>query len=95
MRAMPQTLSITELVRNFADYVNRIAYRGERFRVTRGGKPVAEIGPVPTRRSLVELPDLIASLPRLSEREAADFAADIDMARDELGYHMAGDPWTS
>ena len=32
---MEYTLSVTELVRNFADYVNRVFYRRERFVLTR------------------------------------------------------------
>ena len=28
---MSGELSVTELVRNFADYINRVVYRGERF----------------------------------------------------------------
>jgi hypothetical protein len=45
----------------------------------------SELGPVPSGRSLRELPDLLASLPHLSEEEAADFERDIEAARAELG----------
>lgn len=92
---MPHTLSVTELVRNFADYVNRVAYRGERFRLTRGGKPVAELGPVAAGRSLADLPDLVAALPSLSTTEAAAFLADLDQARSGLAQLTPRDPWTS
>jgi prevent-host-death family protein len=92
---MKRSLSVTELVRNFADYVNQVAYRGERFRLTRGGKPVAELGPVAIGRSLTDLPDLVAGLPSLSDDEAADFSADLDRARTELERIAPEDPWTS
>ena len=92
---MPHTLSVTELVRHFADYINRVAYRGERFRLTRGGKPVAELGPVLAGRSLTEFPDLVASLPSLSEADAAAFSADLEQARTVLRHFAPTDPWTS
>ena len=95
---MPHTVSVTELVRHFADYVNRVAYRGERFRLTRGGKLVAELGPVAggTREcSLMELPALVATLPSLSEDEAARFSADLDEVCRDLTSLPPRDPWTS
>ncbi len=33
---MYETCSVTEVARNFADYVNRVVYRGERFVLVRG-----------------------------------------------------------
>jgi prevent-host-death family protein len=92
---MSLTLTVTELVRNFADYLNRVAYRGEKFRLTRGGKPVAELGPVAFGRSLRDLPDLIAGLPPLSEKEAEAFGADLEQARLELADVAVHDRWTS
>jgi antitoxin (DNA-binding transcriptional repressor) of toxin-antitoxin stability system len=58
-----ETRSVTEVARHFADYINRVIDRGERFVLVRGNKPVAELGPLPVRKRLVELPDLLASLP--------------------------------
>ena len=46
------TLSVTEMVRGFSDYVNRVAYRGERFILVKGRKPVAELRPLPAGRLL-------------------------------------------
>ena len=40
-----RTLSVTDVVQNFSDYVNRVAYRGEAFLLVRGGKPLAELRP--------------------------------------------------
>ena len=37
------TLSVTEAARNFSDLVNRAFYQGSHFRLTRGGRAVAEL----------------------------------------------------
>lgn len=92
---MKQEASVTDVIRNFADYINRVAYRGERFVLIRGGKPVAELSPVPGGTRLGELPALLDSLPRLSPEEAAAFADDVDRARAELDAHPPEDRWES
>ncbi len=92
---MALELSATELVRNFADYLNRVAYRGEQYIIVRGGKPVAELRPLPFARRLGELPALLASLPRLGPDEAEAFERDIDLARGELNRLPISDPWAS
>ena len=63
---MAQALSVTEIARHFAEYINRVAYRGESFVLVRGNKPMAELRPLPTGKQLAELPALLASLPHLS-----------------------------
>lgn len=92
---MSETLTVTEVVRHFAEYVNRVAYRRESFVLVRGKKPIAELRPLPTGRRLAELPGLFASLPRLSASEAGDLAEDIDSAREELARTEVRDPWRS
>lgn len=87
--------SVTDVLRNFSDYLNRIAYRGERFLLIRGGKPVAELSPVPGGRRLGELPALLESLPSLDEGDAGRFAAELDDARGELDHGPTRDPWQS
>ena len=86
-------VTVTQVARNFAEYVNRVAYRRESFTLLRGKKPLAELRPLPAGARLSELPGILASLPRLSVGEAADFADDLAAARDELGE--AGDVWQS
>lgn len=88
-------LKVTEAARNFAEYINRVAYRGERFVLMRGGKGVAELRPLVAGRRLGELPDLIAALPRLGEAGAETFAADIDASRKENAAATPRDPWES
>lgn len=92
---MKRTTSVTDVHRNFADYINRVAYRGESFVLVRGGKPVAELSPVPTGTRLGELSALLASLPRLGEEDAEAFAEDIGRARAELHAIPPRDPWAS
>jgi antitoxin (DNA-binding transcriptional repressor) of toxin-antitoxin stability system len=41
----PTTITATELARNLSDILNRVRYRGERFRVERNGDVIAEINP--------------------------------------------------
>ena len=86
-------VTVTQVARNFAEYINRVAYRRESFTLLRGKKPLAELRPLPTGTRLSELPGLLASLPRLTEAEADDLAADLDAARDELG--AVRDAWRS
>lgn len=90
---MAQMLTVTEIVRNFAEYVNRVAYRRESFVLVRGSKPVAELRPVPAGRMLSELPGLMAGLTHLQDAE--EFAADLDSARDGLAAKGLNDPWQS
>jgi antitoxin (DNA-binding transcriptional repressor) of toxin-antitoxin stability system len=87
-------ISITHLARNLADIVNRVAYRGERFTVLRGSRPVVELAPPPRGRRLGDLPALLADLPRLGPEEAGRMEKDIEEARHALGT-ASGDPWAS
>ena len=36
---MAQTRTVTEVARHFAEYINRVSYRGESFVLVRGNKP--------------------------------------------------------
>ena len=88
-------MTVTQVARHFADYVNRVAYRRESFTLVRGKKPLAELRPLPAGKRLSELPALFASLPRLSSSEAADFAADLSSAQAELAHAEVRDAWQS
>jgi antitoxin (DNA-binding transcriptional repressor) of toxin-antitoxin stability system len=92
---MIQRASVTDILRNFSDYINRVAYRGERFLLIRGGAAVAELSPVPSGRSLGDLTDLLASLPRLGADDADSLGADLDLARTQLDTLEPGNPWDS
>ncbi len=92
---MRTQLTVTEVVRNFAEYVNRVVYRRESFVLLRGNRPVAELRPLPAGTRLGDLPGLLASLPRLSPGEAEELAADVDSARKDLAQREVADPWQS
>jgi antitoxin (DNA-binding transcriptional repressor) of toxin-antitoxin stability system len=92
---MTQRISVTDVIRNFSDYINRIVYRGERFLLIRGGTPVAELSPVPAGRRLGDLSGLLASLPRVGAEEAEAMAGDLDRLRAELEARVLWDPWGS
>jgi len=88
-------LTVTEVTRHFAAYIDRVAYRGERFRLVRGGRPVAEMTPVPAGRRLRELPELLAECPRLGQEEADAMASDFGIAVSVLVESGPQDPWKS
>ena len=85
----------SKVSRHFADYINRVAFRGESFILMRGNRPVAELRPVPVGTRLGDLPDLLASLPRLSRVDAEAFNEDLQSALDELAEGTVRDPWGS
>ena len=87
-------ISITHLARNLADIVNRVAYRGERFVVLRGNRPVVELVPPALGRRLGDLPAVLADLPHLGDDEAERLGRDVDEARADLGA-ATEDPWGS
>lgn len=89
-------ITVTDLMRNFREYIGRVAHGGERFLLSRGGRTVAELRGVASDRKLEELPDVLASLPRLSEEDAEALARDLDAARNDLGLiGDEGSPWAS
>ena len=92
---MKGTISVTEAVRNFADFINRVAYRGEHFVLERGGRPVARLVPVPQAGRLGDLPELLANVPALGQEEAEAFARDVEDAFGRLPPLAEDDPWES
>jgi len=76
---MEKRISATEAVRKFSEILNSIKYKGERYTVIRGGKPVASIRPVETpikEKFLGELRELLKSVPKLGD-EAEKFEEDL------------------
>ncbi len=64
-------LNVTEIARNFSEYISRVAYRRERFVLRKGRRVMAELRPVREGRKLGELGALMAALPRLGARADA------------------------
>ena len=92
---MKGTISVTEAVRNFADLINRVAYRGEHFLLERGGRPVARMVPVPQAGRLGDLPSLMDTIPRLDPDEAESLARDLRDASEVIPSSPEVDPWGS
>lgn len=87
--------TVTEVARNFAEYINRVAYRGERFVLMRGKRPVAELRPVSSGKRLRELPEILSSLPHLSSDDLESLDTDLNVAREELSRRPLENPWVS
>ena len=92
---MWRNVSVTEFVRNFADLINRVAYRREQLRLVRGGRVLAEVRPAPEAGRLGDLPELLASLPRLGAVEAGALERDLERARKQLARKSLRNPWDS
>lgn len=92
---MFQHVSVTEVSRNFSNFLGRVTYRGEHFILLRGKKAVAELGPAPHGLKLKELPALLKSLPQLGVPEAAAFGQDLASAKNKLRRLKIRDPWAS
>lgn len=93
---MPTRLTVTEAVRNFSEIVGRVRFKGERFVLLKGGKPVAELVPADAAAP-VRLGDLLAvleGLPHLEPEDADRFAVDLESGRTAVGP-MPAAPWAS
>lgn len=88
-------ISITHLARNLADIVNRVAYRGERFTVVRGGRSVVELVPPPRPRRLGDLPEICGGLPPLGAAEAERMGRELGDALGGLTPPAEDDGWGS
>lgn len=92
---MSHVLTVTEAVRNFSDYISRVAYRHESFILKKGTKAVAELRPVPSGRRLGDLPGILRSVPHLASGDADSFMAEIDKIRTSSNREGIKDPWAS
>lgn len=92
---MPKSMTVTEAVRHFSELIERVRFYDERFVLTKGGKPVAELRPVSpsTRVYVTDLPAILAELPHLESKEAARFADDLAASRRILS--LPRDQWDS
>lgn len=88
-------VNITSISRNFSDYINRVSYRSERFTILRGNKPVAQLLPVPSGKTLGDLLAFFAGPALLSSDEAAAFEGDLFAIRDEANQPLEGSEWAS
>lgn len=80
---MPTRLTVTEAARNFSEIIGRVRFKGERFVLFKGGKPVAELGPADAAAPvhLGKLPAVLEGLPHLEPEDADRFAIDLESGR--------------
>ncbi len=76
-----QNVSITEAARNFSDFVNRVAYRGESFFLIRGKRRVASLKPANAVVSVSELQQALLDLPALEAQERTRWLEDLNQLR--------------
>ena len=71
---METKITATELARNLSTILNRVRYRGERFRVERNGEVVAILAPTEERKAITwgEFIKLWEELPRPDDKFADD-----------------------
>jgi antitoxin (DNA-binding transcriptional repressor) of toxin-antitoxin stability system len=76
---MAKAITATDAVRKFSDLLNTIRFKGERYTILRGGKPIATLGPAMSsgqQSTLGELSQILKKLPKLGD-EAAAFDEDL------------------
>jgi prevent-host-death family protein len=73
-----KTVNATEVARNFSEVLDGVEHRHQTYVVTRGGKPIARITPVPSANGL--------EVKRLLRDQASDstWADDLAALRDSL-----------
>lgn len=86
------TATVTDVARHFSDYLNRVAYSGDRFILVRGGKPLAELKACSTAKKMSDLPDILRSLPSLSANELDSFEDDLKALRKSVPMEESS-PW--
>lgn len=93
---MPTRLTVTEAVKNFSEILGRVRFKGERFVLVKGGKPIAELRPTDAAAtaSLGELAAMLEALSHLEREDADQFALDLESGLKVIGP-MPGVRWAS
>lgn len=93
---MTTRITVTEAVRNFSEILSRVRFKGERFILLRGGKPVAELGPTDAAVAvrLGDLPAILDALPHLDPADAEGFERDVESGRSAISV-VPQAPWAS
>lgn len=92
---MEKKISATEAVRKFSEILSLIKYKQHRFKIVRGGKPVAFLLPVieeAPEKTLGQLAAIWKKIPRLGD-EAQDFAEDLKAAQESQPRLPEMPPW--
>ena len=79
---------MTEVARNFSEFLNRVRFRRERFIIERNGKPICEVSPLDPSFSGADLASLLRSVTRPDEKYLDDVE---DATRGQS--RVAKSPW--
>jgi antitoxin (DNA-binding transcriptional repressor) of toxin-antitoxin stability system len=90
---MRKAITVTEILRNFSDYINRVSYRGESFILTRGRLKVAELKPTPKGCTSLELKEYLNQAPHLTATEQKSFGQDLINLKRSTKKEKLKDPW--
>lgn len=90
---MSKTITVTEMHRSFADYINQVTYKRRSFSLTKGNRTVAEIRPIVKGMTGAEFLEFWANAPHLDPEDAEQFAKDVEQARAEANSLPIRDPW--
>jgi len=87
-----EQVNVTQAARQLSDLLNRVAYQGASFELTRGGRSIARLVPAgpPKRVKVSELNDIFARIPKLGD-DAEAFERDIADVQSSLVPDR--DPW--
>jgi len=87
-----EQVNVTQAARQLSDLLNRVAYQGASFELTRGGRRIARLVPAgpPKRVKVSELNDIFARVPKLGD-DADAFERDIADAQSAIVPDR--DPW--
>jgi antitoxin (DNA-binding transcriptional repressor) of toxin-antitoxin stability system len=84
-------ITATELARNLSDVLNRVRYKGEHFKVMKGGKVVAELGPPPKTMTLAQFADFWERVPKPD----AEYWDDVEAGIRLMNIPPETPPWES
>lgn len=87
-------ITATELARNLSDILNRVRYKGERFKIERNGETVAILEPSPATKRFTnagEFFDWFVSVPPPDE----DFWKDVEEVHNSQGVMPPPPEWPS
>ncbi len=92
---MIRHITATRAVREFSEVLNTIKFKGVRFIIERGGKPIASMNPIDEKAepmTLGELRMLLKKLPELGE-ELDAFASDLEKVSRNQPPLPTGNSW--
>jgi hypothetical protein len=85
------TITATELSRNMSDVLNRMRYKGERFKVMRNGEVIGHLEPEPQHRK-VTLGEFVSIL-RSAPRPDSDYWDDVEEAHRSMNQPVDPPSW--